>query len=169
LLSKYNMPLLLLLMMMLLLMLMLMLLFFTAVHHDAGALHPQGRRNDAARLCSSTAAAARADTAVPRAPRHCLDAVAACGGGPGAATHGTARGALLGLMSLMLALLNPDPSFPNLTCMFDLKYCNLLIRQYHVHPGIAWMLWRPVVAALEPQLMAQLEVRFITSFISATY
>jgi hypothetical protein len=29
-----------------------------------------------------------------------------------------------------------------------------------VHPGIAWMLWRPVVAALEPQLMAQLEVRF---------
>jgi hypothetical protein len=31
-----------------------------------------------------------------------------------------------------------------------------------VHPGIAWMLWRPVVAALEPQLMAQLEVRFYT-------
>jgi hypothetical protein len=36
---------------------------------------------------------------------------------------------------------------------------HVLIRQYHVHPGIAWMLWRPVVAALEPQLMAQLEVR----------
>jgi hypothetical protein len=35
---------------------------------------------------------------------------------------------------------------------------HVLVRQYRVHPGIAWMLWRPVVAALEPQLMARLEV-----------
>jgi hypothetical protein len=26
------------------------------------------------------------------------------------------------------------------------------------HPGIAWMLWWPVVATLEPQRMAQLDV-----------
>jgi hypothetical protein len=36
---------------------------------------------------------------------------------------------------------------------------HVLIRQYHMHQGIALMLWQPVVAALEPQLMAQLEVR----------
>lgn len=36
-----------------------------------------------------------------------------------------------------------------------------LIAEYGVHPGIAWMLWRPVVVALEPQLMAKLEVRLL--------
>jgi hypothetical protein len=35
---------------------------------------------------------------------------------------------------------------------------HVLIRQYRVHPGIAWMLWRPVIAALEPQVMAKVEV-----------
>lgn len=34
-----------------------------------------------------------------------------------------------------------------------------LVVAYGVPPGIAWGLWRPVVAALEPQLLAELRVR----------
>uniref|UniRef100_A0A383V2Y6 Uncharacterized protein n=1 Tax=Tetradesmus obliquus TaxID=3088 RepID=A0A383V2Y6_TETOB len=44
---------------------------------------------------------------------------------------------------------------------------HVLIRQYGVHPGIAWMLWRPVVAALEPQLMARLEARALAAAAAA--
>jgi hypothetical protein len=35
---------------------------------------------------------------------------------------------------------------------------DVLVSQYGVNPGIAWGLWRPVVLALEPELMATLEV-----------
>lgn len=33
-----------------------------------------------------------------------------------------------------------------------------LISVYGVHPAYAWALWRPVVTALEPELMVKVEV-----------
>jgi hypothetical protein len=40
----------------------------------------------------------------------------------------------------------------------DLPPLHVLIRDYHVAPGVAWGLWRPIFRALEPALAAQLVV-----------
>lgn len=40
----------------------------------------------------------------------------------------------------------------------DLPPLHELIKDYHVAPGVAWGLWRPIFRALEPALAAQLAV-----------